>query len=238
MESDHRSDPRPDAGDVGPESAGRDVAEVEANAAEAPATKTPAARADRTTLPPAQFNKLLTESLPHMRAFARSLTEDRALADDLTQEAATRALANRDGYHAGTNFRAWVFTIVRNCFYSEFRRKWRRVEKSNDEALVRAGAPETQESGLYLEDFKRAFTQLSEEQRESLVLVGACGFDYAQAAEIVGCAVGTMKSRVSRGRAELRSLLDDDAVTADRAAFAELAKGGFEERLDRSLGLK
>ncbi|MBK1666203.1 RNA polymerase subunit sigma-70 [Rhodospirillum rubrum] len=198
----------------------------------------PARRKDRESLPSAIFNKLLIDSLPHMRAFARSLTDDRALADDLAQEAATRALANRDSYHAGTNFRAWIFTIVRNCFYSEHRRKWRRMEKGNEDAMIRAGAPETQESGLRMEDFKRGFTLLSEEQREALVLVGACGFDYQQAAEIAGCAVGTMKSRVSRARAELRTMLDEDALKGDRSEFAKLAKGGFEDQLDRSLGLK
>ncbi|MBK5955767.1 RNA polymerase subunit sigma-70 [Rhodospirillum rubrum] len=198
----------------------------------------PARRRDRESLPPAVFNKLLIDSLPHMRALARSLTDDRALADDLAQEAATRALANRDSYHAGTNFRAWIFTIVRNCFYSEHRRKWRRMEKGNEDAMIRAGAPETQESGLRMEDFKRGFTLLSEEQREALVLVGACGFDYQQAAEIAGCAVGTMKSRVSRARAELRTMLDEDALKGDRSDFAKLAKGGFEDQLDRSLGLK
>jgi RNA polymerase sigma-70 factor (ECF subfamily) len=196
----------------------------------------PVRREDRNALPRATFNRLLTENLSHMRAFARSLTDDRAMADDLAQEAATRALSSRGSYHAGTNFRAWVFTIVRNCFYSEHRRKWRGMEKGNEEAMLRAGSPETQESGLRLEDFKRGFAMLSEEQREALVLVGACGFDYQQAAEVSGCAVGTMKSRVSRARSELRSLLDEDSLTGSRADFAAASGGDFERQMDRSLG--
>jgi len=184
------------------------------------------------------FNQNLIDALPHLRAFARSLTQDRALADDLAQEAATRALANRDSFQPGTNFRGWVFTILRNAFYSEHRRKWRRSEQADDEAMLSYGEPSGQHSRLELDDFRRAFARLPEEQREALVLVGACGFDYEQAAEVAGCATGTIKSRVSRGRGEIKARLDDDALDLPRTpAGAPPAHDSLMAEIDRQLGV-
>jgi len=162
------------------------------------------------------FNDDLIEALPHMRAFAHSLTNDRALADDLAQEAATRALANRDSYQPGTNLRGWVFTILRNAFYSEHRRKWRKSEEANEDAMIAHGEPSGQQARLELDDFRRAFAHLPEDQREAMVLVGACGFEYEQAAEVMDCAPGTVKSRVSRGRRDLKDMLERDDLDLPR----------------------
>ena len=162
------------------------------------------------------FNDDLIEALPHMRAFAHSLTNDRALADDLAQEAATRALAKRDSYQPGTNFRGWVFTILRNAFYSEHRRKWRKSEEGDEDAMIAHGEPSGQHARLELDDFRRAFAHLPADQREAMILVGGCGFEYEQAAEVMGCAAGTVKSRVSRGRRDLKAILERDALDQPR----------------------
>jgi len=162
------------------------------------------------------FNDDLIDALPHLRAFAHSLTNDRALADDLAQEAATRALANRDSYQPGTNFRGWVFTILRNAFYSEHRRKWRKSEDGDEDAMLAHGEPSGQHARLELDDFRRAFAHLPEDQREAMVLVGGCGFEYEQAAEVMDCAPGTVKSRVSRGRRDLKAILERDQLDQPR----------------------
>ncbi|WP_299441991.1 sigma-70 family RNA polymerase sigma factor [uncultured Rhodospira sp.] len=184
------------------------------------------------------FNQELVDALPHMRAFAHSLTNDQALADDLAQEAATRALANQDSYQPGTNFRGWVFTILRNAFYSEHRRKWRKSEQADEDAMLSHGEPSGQHASLELDDFKRAFVCLPEEQREAMVLVGACGFEYEQAAEIAGCAPGTIKSRVSRGRRDVKAVLDDDTVVRPRApAGTPTPHDDLMDEIDTQLGL-
>jgi len=184
------------------------------------------------------FNQNLIDVLPHLRAFAHSLTDDQALADDLAQEAATRALASRASYQPGTNFRAWVFTILRNAFYSEHRRKWRKSEQADDEALLSCGEPSRQQGILELDDFKRAFARLPAEQREAMVLVGACGFEYEQAAKVVGCAPGTIKSRVSRGRRDVKALLEADAVDLPRATKAKTpVQVRLMREIDHQIGL-
>ena len=184
------------------------------------------------------FNQELVDALPHMRAFAHSLTNDQALADDLAQEAATRALANQDSYQPGTNFRGWVFTILRNAFYSEHRRKWRKSEQADEEAMLSHGEPSGQHASLELDDFKRAFACLPDEQREAMVLVGACGFEYEQAADIAGCAPGTIKSRVSRGRRDVKALLDEDNLDLPRTpADTPTPHDGLMEEIDTQLGL-
>jgi RNA polymerase sigma-70 factor (ECF subfamily) len=184
------------------------------------------------------FEQNLVDALPHMRAFAHSLTNDRALAEDLAQEAATRALANQDSYQPGTNFRGWVFTILRNAFYSEHRRKWRKSEQTDEDAMVAHGEPSGQQARLELDDFRRAFARLPEDQREAMVLVGACGFEYEQAAEVAGCAPGTVKSRVSRGRRDLRDLLEQDALDRPRQPTdVEMPEGDMMREINAQLGL-
>jgi len=149
----------------------------------------------------AQFQELLVEHLPHLHHFARLLARDSSLADDLVQETALRALCNTDKFTPGTNMRAWLATILRNQFYNELRS---RARMSNYAALPHPEAhPSEQESKLDMRDFERVFKTLPAPQREALSLVGASGFSYEDAANIIGCAQGTVKSRVSRARTEL-----------------------------------
>jgi RNA polymerase sigma-70 factor (ECF subfamily) len=156
------------------------------------------------------LHQSVIEQLPHLRAFAILLTHDRSLADDLVQEAAVRALAHADQFQPGTNFKAWITTILRNSYFNVMRRRSRVAPMS---AVAPDAEPTTsggQEENLGLRDFERAFERLPHSQREALLLVGASGFSYEAAAEVAGCAVGTMKSRVARGRTRLAHLLDGE----------------------------
>lgn len=148
---------------------------------------------------------LILASLPALRAFARSLTGNASAADDLLQDTVVNALANTDKFDLRTSIRPWLFTILRNRFYSDMRRKKVAaiVVQSGDD-LPDWPTPATQESGLMIADFRRLFMALPVQQREALALVGAAGLSYVEAARICKCGVGTLKSRVSRARAELR----------------------------------
>ena len=165
------------------------------------------------------LHQRIIEQLPHLRAFAVLLTHDRSFADDLVQEAAMRALAHADQFQPGTNFKAWITTILRNSYFNVVRRRSRVAPMSavapSDEPTTSGG----QEEHLALCDFKRAFQCLPAAQREALLLVGASGFSYEAAAEVVGCAIGTMKSRVARGRVQLERILDGNAGDGVSAAF-------------------
>jgi RNA polymerase sigma-70 factor (ECF subfamily) len=157
--------------------------------------------------PPARgIRDELIACLPQLRAFARSLSGHRELADDLVQDAIVRALAAQDSFRPGTNFRAWIFTILRNLFFTE-RRKSRMVVQSIDtsEHDLAPVAP-SQESSVEFDDFRAALMKLPHDQREALILVGASGMSYEEAAQVSGCAVGTVKSRVSRARRTLVQL--------------------------------
>lgn len=155
----------------------------------------------------------LIEHLPAMRAFAMSLTRNSAAADDLVQDAVVKAWSNFDKFQAGTNLRAWLFTIQRNTFYSLYRKRNREVE--DPEGLMAGSLSEkpAHDGRLAMQDFRDAFAQLNDEQREVLILVGAEGFSYEEAAEMCGCAVGTIKSRTNRARKRLAALmsLEDDS---------------------------
>ena len=157
------------------------------------------------------LHQRIIEHLPHLRAFALLLARERALADDLVQETVVRALSHSHQFRPGTNFKAWVSTILRNSYFNEIRYR-NRVTRiaamtQHDEPAASGG----QEEGLGLRDFNRAFHALTSTQREALVLVGASGFSYEEAADIAGCALGTMKSRVSRARIQLDEMLNGDA---------------------------
>jgi len=146
--------------------------------------------------------------LPHLRAFARSLSGDRDRADDLVQSAIQRALAAAAQFRPGTNFKGWIFTILRNVYFSELR-SHRRLEIPIDEANLDSHATQpTQMAGLEFDEFRRAFDSLPVEQRAALVLVGADGFSYEAAAAVCGAPVGTVKSRVCRARRELARLMN------------------------------
>ncbi|PTQ74918.1 RNA polymerase sigma factor [Celeribacter persicus] len=146
--------------------------------------------------------------LPAMRAFALSLTRNPSQADDLVQDAVIKAWKNLSSFQVGTNMRAWLFTILRNTFYSD-RRKRKREVQDTDGAFAATLAMKPEHDGrLAMADFEAAFVQLKAEQREALMLVGAMGFSYEEAAETCDVAVGTIKSRVNRARQRLTELMD------------------------------
>jgi RNA polymerase sigma-70 factor (ECF subfamily) len=154
----------------------------------------------------------ILECLPHIRGFARRLTRDRALADDLVQTAVMRALSNADKYMPDTNFRAWITTILRNSYFNEIRTRVRRPTVELDIEAMASSTSGGQEARLLIRDFSRAFQRLPSVQQRALMLVGVDGLSYDDAAEAANCAVGTMKSRVSRARLALRQLLDGEPV--------------------------
>ncbi|MFP7673862.1 RNA polymerase sigma factor [Marivita sp. S0852] len=152
----------------------------------------------------------LMEHLGAMRAFAMSLTRNPALADDMVQDSLVKAWTKIGTFEPGTNMRAWLFTIVRNTYYSHHR-KARREVADVDGVLSEGLAQKPDHDGrLQMRDFNTAFDQLNDEQREALVLVGAAGFSYEEAAETCGVAVGTIKSRVNRARSRLTELMSID----------------------------
>ena len=152
------------------------------------------------------FRAKLAEVLPQLRAFARSLSSARPdMADDLVQDALLRAWTARDKFQPGTNFRAWMFVILRNLFLSEMRRNKFRGEWNDLTAEKKLVAEAAQERHIELSDLQRALSLLPLGQREALILVG--GFSYQDTAEITGVAVGTVKSRVARARTALEEIL-------------------------------
>jgi len=154
------------------------------------------------------FEVGLAELMPFMRALSRSLTGKRELAEDLCQEAMASAWQARQSFTPGTNLKAWLCTILRNEFYSHQRRAWRQVPwaaKFADTISAPAGA---QQSAIDLCDAASAMNALPDPQRESLILVGICGFSYVETALLLGSTLGTVKSRVARGRDSLQDILN------------------------------
>lgn len=149
----------------------------------------------------------LVAAIPNMRAFAMSLCGNRDRADDLVQEALVKAWNHLDSFEVGTNLKAWLFTILRNAYFSELRKTKREVADSEGLIAARVAIPAEQHAHLELKDLGAALTSLPPDQREALILVGAEGFSYEDAASISGCAVGTVKSRVNRARAKLNELM-------------------------------
>lgn len=158
------------------------------------------------------FRTEMVALIPFLRAFARTLSGHRDEADDLCQEALAKGWQNRASYQMGTNLKAWMFMILRNQFYSERRRSWRQQPWHDGDAENAQTAQNFQGAKLDLSDLSRALRLLSDEQREALILVGAGGFSYEEAASICGCALGTIKSRVARGRTMLQELLDSQST--------------------------
>lgn len=154
------------------------------------------------------FRNQLVALIPSLRSFSRGLCGGREMADDLAQDAMVRAWAARASFTPGTNFRAWMFMILRNQFYTTVRRNGRMVSLDPEIAeRVLVQAP-NQQDAIHLADVAKALQKLPVEQREILMLIGANGVSYIEAAEIIGCAVGTVKSRLARGRKALAILLD------------------------------
>ena len=176
------------------------------------------------SLEPATRDALLA-AVPSLRAFAISLTGHYDRADDLVQDTLVRALANIDRFEPGTNLNAWLFTILRNLFYSVHRKRRREVEDPDGAYAGRLRAAPEQTAKLEFKDFQAALNRLTSDQREVLVLVGAEGFSYEEAARICGVAVGTIKSRVNRARSRLSQLLgidNEEEIGPDRVMKAAL----------------
>jgi RNA polymerase sigma-70 factor (ECF subfamily) len=151
-------------------------------------------------------------AVPSLRAFAISLCGNVDRADDLVQETLLRALANIDSFQPGTNMSAWLFTILRNHFRSEYRKRRREVEDGDGSYAETLKSHPEQTGRVEFEEFRVALAKLPPDQREALILVGASGFSYEEAATICNCAVGTIKSRVNRARTRLAELLAIESV--------------------------
>jgi RNA polymerase sigma-70 factor (ECF subfamily) len=164
-----------------------------------------------------QFKEDLVALIPHMRAFARSLCRDATHADDLAQDALAKAWASRASYTMGTNLKAWTFMILRNQFYSEKRRSWRSQPLDQEVAERTLIAVTSADGRIELDDLRRAMLLLPTDQREALILVGAGGLAYEEAAATMGVAVGTVKSRVSRARKQLTHLMETQRFATDGA---------------------
>lgn len=173
----------------------------------------------------------LVTHLPALRAFALSLTRNRSTADDMMQDTVLKAWSNMDKFKPGTNMRAWLFTILRNNFYSSRRKLNREVADVDNVFSERLSVKPDHDGRLQMMDFKRAFDQLPDEHREALILVGASGFSYEDAGEMCGVATGTIKSRVSRARTKLAELLkldDDEAMElTDSVTIAVVGNPGL-----------
>ena len=167
------------------------------------------------------FKRDLVGLIPHLRAFARTLCGDAAAADDLAQDAILKAWDARASFQIGTNMKAWTFMILRNQFYSEKRRSWRQSQLDQEAAERTLVAADDPEAPVALDEMRLALGMLPIEQREALILVGAGGFAYEEAADICGCAVGTVKSRVSRARRALQGILELGAYDRDGAPAGE-----------------
>jgi RNA polymerase sigma-70 factor (ECF subfamily) len=175
------------------------------------------------------FKRELVQLIPHLRAFARTLCGDPAAADDLAQDAMMKAWDARASFQMGTNMKAWTFMILRNQFYSEKRRSWRQSQLDQDAAERTLLAIDDPASPLALDELRQAMLMLPSEQREALILVGAGGFAYEEADEICGCAVGTVKSRVSRARRAILSILEDGSYTRDGTPAGEAMKSILDD---------
>lgn len=180
----------------------------------------------------AGFKRELAAMLPHLRAFGRSLCGNADLADDLVQETMLKAWKARAQYVPGpSSMKSWAFVILRNCFLSQMRRRKFTADYDEIAAERLLVAPDDQDDSLHLADVQRALLLLPVDQREALVLIGAGGLSYEEGATICGCAVGTMKSRVSRARAALHDILDSGAMPL-RSADALPASATFDAIMD------
>jgi len=151
--------------------------------------------------------------IPALRAFAWSLSHNASDADDLVQDTLIKAWTNREKFEVGTNLRAWLFTILRNTYYTSMVRRRREVRDEDGAYAATLTAAPSQDWSVAVSALEAALNRLPDEHREALILVGGAGLTYEEAAEICGCALGTIKSRVNRARNRLLKLLDaDDSV--------------------------
>lgn len=167
---------------------------------------------------PATFKSGLLALLPNLRAFAISLCGNADQADDLVQDTLVKAWDHMASFQQGTNLRAWLFTILRNTYFSQYRKRRREFDDRDGSRVAELAVLPGQQSHVDLQDFRRALDTLPPDQREALILVGAAGFSYEETASICGCAIGTIKSRVNRARARLSQSL---AITSVHEFGAE-----------------
>ena len=163
----------------------------------------------------AEFKQELTALIPHLRAFSRSLCGNATLADDVAQDALLKAWNARERFIPGSNLKAWTFTILRNQFYSIKRRSWRATSLEPEVAEQTIVASSDAEQSMHLNDLRRGLDMLQDDQREAIILIGASGLSYEDAAEICDCAVGTIKSRVSRARKALETIMESGKFDTD-----------------------
>ena len=156
---------------------------------------------------PASLKNEMLATIPSLRAFAFSLCGNGDRADDLVQETLMKAWINQASFTQGTSMSAWLFTILRNVFYSEYRKRRREVEDAEGSMAARLVSIPEQNGHMDLQDLRTALSKLPPEQREALILVGGSGFAYEEAAQICGCALGTLKSRVNRARTAIAGLM-------------------------------
>ncbi|MFC7292683.1 sigma-70 family RNA polymerase sigma factor [Hirschia litorea] len=186
------------------------------------------------TLDEPAFKAELTSLIPHLRAFAKSLCGNAAMADDLAQETMLKAWRARDRYEADTNMKAWCFTILRNLFYSEKRRDWRGQSLDPEVAEATLVANDKLSDTVELLELRNAMNQLPDDQRECLIMVGAGGLSYEEVAEICDCAVGTIKSRVSRARKALLELVEGSQISGFPSKDDLEAHDAFDDILDQA----
>ena len=182
-----------------------------------------------------QFSQEIVSFIPHMRAFARMITQSHDKAADLVQDTIVRALKAEHQFTPGTNLKAWLFTILRNLHVNNLRRNKIRFDSIEDGALEYFAVAASQDSHLELQEMRHCMTKLSREHREILILVGASGFSYEEAAEVCGCAVGTIKSRLSRGRQELYNLMMHGDESARKSLVARTKASRMRESVDEAI---
>jgi RNA polymerase sigma-70 factor, ECF subfamily len=170
------------------------------------------------------FETMMIDCLPHLRAYGRSLTRDPDMADDLVQDTIVRAIGARESFQDGTNLKAWLFTILRNKFLDDRRRKrgfFEQIETVVHERLV---CPPSQDAAVEFANVARVFWTLSAPHREILMLIGVNGLNYEEAADILGCPIGTVRSRLSRARTELQKKINATDTDVPSAEFGALAR--------------
>jgi len=177
--------------------------------------------------PDAAFKSDLLAAIPALRAFAASLCGRVEWADDLVQETLVKAWANRSSFEPGSRMQAWLFTILRNEYYSEYRRRRHEVADPEGRIAARLTTRPAQDSHVAFREFQTALFKLPPIHREALILVGASGFSYEQAAHICNCAIGTMKSRVARARSKLGQLLPLEVQSGGAAGEPKEHLGGL-----------
>ena len=153
------------------------------------------------------FADMMVAEMPYLRAFAVSLSGSTTVADDLVQETLVKAWSHADSFEKGTNFRAWLVTILRNTYFNQYRKLSREVQDSDNLHAAQIAVGGEQESSVSMRDMQRAINQLPADQREILLMIGVTELSYEEAAQICNIAVGTVKSRLNRARARLAELL-------------------------------